>query len=254
MIVITETIGQFDSMFGSDKDCRAYLEKIRWPNGFVCPRCGCSDGKRLRNRNEIECRSCKKQTSVTAGTIFHGARCLRKWFLIAASMSRGESALSLSKRLNMSPSSVWMILQRFRSLLAGQFPAEADEVHDSVFNKVIFRLSREMLDGNQIANPAPEQETENTVPANHADPRLDQIIEAVIGFIQTTFRGVSRKFIYHYCASFWYATDKVRWQFSSFIEQGMKTGPIAKTMIVEYRSPRLVKIILGSPSPQPVSI
>ena len=39
--------GQFQAWFGTDADCLDYLEWLRWPEGFACPRCGSVGGWRL---------------------------------------------------------------------------------------------------------------------------------------------------------------------------------------------------------------
>lgn len=46
---------EFDERFGSEEACRSYLMKVRWPNGFVCPGCGCERGWKLQSRPVIEC-------------------------------------------------------------------------------------------------------------------------------------------------------------------------------------------------------
>jgi transcription elongation factor Elf1 len=52
------------------------LEKARWPDGFICPRCGLKKGKRLKRevRWLCMCSGCRKQTSVTSGTSLHRSR------------------------------------------------------------------------------------------------------------------------------------------------------------------------------------
>jgi hypothetical protein len=58
-----------------------YLQQIKWPNGFICPRCGNSHHYEITSRHLYECTECKKQTSVMAGTLFHGSKItLIQWF------------------------------------------------------------------------------------------------------------------------------------------------------------------------------
>ncbi|HWF48252.1 MAG TPA: transposase, partial [Bryobacteraceae bacterium] len=40
--IILEILSEFDGQFSSEEACREYLFKLRWPDGFCCPRCGCS--------------------------------------------------------------------------------------------------------------------------------------------------------------------------------------------------------------------
>jgi transposase-like protein len=71
-------------MFADDRICADHLLKMRWPRGFVCPRCG-NPGWRLATRPDTyQCRSCKCQTSLKAGTVLQGSRLpLRAWFWAA---------------------------------------------------------------------------------------------------------------------------------------------------------------------------
>ena len=68
--------------YGTEERCRAVVEKLRWPKGFVCPRCGGCEGKWLSTRPKVQCRACRHQVSLTAGTIFHATKLpLTTWFL-----------------------------------------------------------------------------------------------------------------------------------------------------------------------------
>ena len=68
------TLAEFQGRFASEEDCRRYLVACRWPDGFRCPRCGEGDACELATRNLLQCRSCRHQVSVTAGTVLHRAR------------------------------------------------------------------------------------------------------------------------------------------------------------------------------------
>src|ERR1017187_5208024 len=71
---------EFDARFSSEEGCREYLFKLRWPEGFCCPRCGGSKSWPGRGVLRV-CAGCGYQTSVTAGTIFQDTRTpLRLWF------------------------------------------------------------------------------------------------------------------------------------------------------------------------------
>jgi hypothetical protein len=74
---------QFREAYGSEEQCRAVVEKLRWPAGFVCPACGGCEGTWLSTRPKIQCRACRHQVSLTAGTIFHATKLpLTSWFLV----------------------------------------------------------------------------------------------------------------------------------------------------------------------------
>ena len=62
---------EFRRFFPDEDRCLAYLERLRWPDGFRCPACGGTEAWRTA-RGHLLCSSCRRQTSVTAGTIFAG--------------------------------------------------------------------------------------------------------------------------------------------------------------------------------------
>ena len=60
----------FQENYGTEAQCETVLETMRWPHGFICPECGDSKSHRLDSRNLYQCAGCRRQTSLTAGTIF----------------------------------------------------------------------------------------------------------------------------------------------------------------------------------------
>jgi transposase-like protein len=64
-------LSQFLELYGTEKQGEAALEKARWPNGFHCPRCGEQEHGLVHGRRHrrYQSRSCRHQTTVTAGTI-----------------------------------------------------------------------------------------------------------------------------------------------------------------------------------------
>ena len=77
-----KTLLEFHATFPDEQACWEHLRKMRWGEGFVCPRCGGRESYSLRTRRLEQCRACRHQVSVTAGTIFHKTRVpLRIWFL-----------------------------------------------------------------------------------------------------------------------------------------------------------------------------
>ena len=71
----------FREAFGTEEQCRTALVRLRWPDGFVCPLLAPSGDCVLAGRGLYQCNRCKKQTSPTAGTIFHATKLpLTLWF------------------------------------------------------------------------------------------------------------------------------------------------------------------------------
>ncbi len=99
--------------------CLAYLERLRWSNGFACPRCGCVGEAYRATRTRLMCPSCQHQGSVTAGTIFEKTRTpLRVWLAAAwylTNQKQGVSALGLQRVLGLgSYQTAWTMLHRLR--------------------------------------------------------------------------------------------------------------------------------------------
>jgi hypothetical protein len=82
--------------------CREYLARLRWPNGFVCPRCQSRDAW-VTARRLYHCRDCAHQASVTAGTLFADTNLpLRLWFEAVwhvTNQKYGASALGMQRIL-----------------------------------------------------------------------------------------------------------------------------------------------------------
>ena len=79
----------FGEAFGTKEQCRAALVRLRWPGGFVCPCCGHREHCVLAGRGLYQCNRCKKQTSPTAGMIFHPRSKLRHRLDLALVAVRG---------------------------------------------------------------------------------------------------------------------------------------------------------------------
>jgi transposase-like protein len=95
---------EFEERFQSEQACREYLMQLRWPDGFVCPRCA-SRRAWPTKRNLLVCAECHHQVSLTAGTIFQGTRKpLRVWFRAmwwVTTQKNGASALGLQRELGL---------------------------------------------------------------------------------------------------------------------------------------------------------
>lgn len=133
------SLGEFQAWFAADADCLDFLEWLRWPDGFVCPRCENLGGWRIAD-GSFKCAACKAQTAVTAGTLFDRRRTpLTVWFAVCwqfATAKDGVSALSVQRTLQIgSYQTAWAMLHRLRSvlvrpgreLLAGQ--VQVDETY-----------------------------------------------------------------------------------------------------------------------------
>ena len=66
---------EFQRQFPDEAACAAWLSAARWPEGFRCPACGHDHAWELGTKAwTFECATCRRQTSVTAGTVMHGSK------------------------------------------------------------------------------------------------------------------------------------------------------------------------------------
>lgn len=115
------SVGELQSWFGGDEDCLDYLEWLRWPKGFICPRCAQLGGWKTAD-GRYKCGGCGERTSVTAGTLFDRRRTpLTVWFAACwmfASQKDGISAMNLARSLEIgSYQTAWAMLHRLRTVL-----------------------------------------------------------------------------------------------------------------------------------------
>lgn len=112
------TVEEFEHRFATEDACRAYLEALRWPDGFRCPACQGESAVLVRT-GLYQCRSCRRQTSATAGTIFQDTRKpLVQWLRAmwyVTSQKNGASALGLQRVLGLgSYETAWTWLHKLR--------------------------------------------------------------------------------------------------------------------------------------------
>jgi transposase-like protein len=112
------TLLELENRFATDESCWEYLRALRWPEGFVCPRCGGNKSWKMV-RSLLLCSTCRRQTSVTAGTIFQDTRLpLVLWFRAmwhVTNEKNGVSALSLQRALGLgSYKTAWFLLHKLR--------------------------------------------------------------------------------------------------------------------------------------------
>ena len=113
------TFREFAEWFPDDAACRAFLERLRWPQGFRCPACG-AHGEPWRLRDgRLRCATCRRKASVLAGTIFADTKLpLQTWFAAAwyvTNQKSGASALGLQRVLAIgSYRTAWALLHKLR--------------------------------------------------------------------------------------------------------------------------------------------
>jgi transposase-like protein len=113
----------FERRFPDEAACAEWLLERRWGSGFACPGCGHDGYWRLgRKVLTLQCKACRRETSVTAGTVMHRSHLpLRTWFLAAwlvATHKNGMSARQLWLQLGLgSYKSAWLLLRKLRAAM-----------------------------------------------------------------------------------------------------------------------------------------
>jgi transposase-like protein len=122
----------------SEADAYGLLEKLRWPEGPLCPHCGnrkayflkpangvsrknSTNSKSPSQRRVWKCASCRKQFSVLTGTIFHGTKVpIQTWLMVMVQMcsaKNGISAREVERMHGVTPETAWHMLHRLREAM-----------------------------------------------------------------------------------------------------------------------------------------
>ncbi|MBB6692372.1 IS1595 family transposase [Cohnella xylanilytica] len=118
----------FLQRYGSEEACIGELYRNKWPDGYFCPVCRHRRASviRMRRLPLYECRKCRHQTSLTAGTVMEKSKTpLRKWFLSIYWLGKGANARELSRLIQVTYKTAWLIGHKIRNamrLAASELP------------------------------------------------------------------------------------------------------------------------------------
>ena len=105
---------------------RKHLEAVRWPDGAICPHCGSvGNAHRIKGKSARPglwfCADCRKQFTVTVGTLFERSKIpLHKWLLavhLLSSSKKGMSAHQLHRMLGVTYKTAWFMAHRIREAM-----------------------------------------------------------------------------------------------------------------------------------------
>lgn len=136
-------------IFTNESAAREHLEKVLWPDGPVCPHCGCMEniakveGRKKSHRPGLYyCNDCKGQFTVTVGTVYERSKVsLNKWVLathLLCSSKKGMSAHQIHRMLGVTYKTAWFMCHRIREAMRDDVPSapggegkvvEADETY-----------------------------------------------------------------------------------------------------------------------------
>lgn len=134
------TLYDIQKQFPTEDACFEFFCRLRWPDGFRCPVCGNATYYFLPKKRRFQCKTCGRQTSVTAGTVFHRVRhpfSVLVWALfLVATTKKGISALELQRKLGIRCyESAWLLLQKIRQAMSplGHFKLSGEVEVDETF-------------------------------------------------------------------------------------------------------------------------
>ena len=176
-----------------DDAARAHLERVLWPQGPVCPRCGVMGDRitKLQGKSTrpgvYKCKDCRKPFSVTVGTVMERSHIpLSKWVLagqLMASSKKSMSAHQLHRMMDISYEAAWFLFHRLREAAIDMDPAplggknlvvEADETY-------IGGKAR-----NKAYGPPPKKEAVLTVVARDGEARSKHIANVTARALRET--------------------------------------------------------------------
>jgi transposase-like protein len=111
----------FSALYGTENLCREAIARWRWPDGFACPACGCVDHCIVGPRQLYQCNAYRRQTSLTAGTIFNATKVpLTTWFramYLMTQTKQGISSIELGRRLGVTQTTAWKIKTKLAEVM-----------------------------------------------------------------------------------------------------------------------------------------
>jgi transposase-like protein len=116
-------LSAFLSSYGTEDQCIRALEKMRWPQGFICPACGSPLYGIVWHKKvkTFQCKSCQKQTTLTGGTIFHSTKLpLTIWFQAIYFLTQTKnnvSALELTRLLGVCYRTAWRVKHKLMQVM-----------------------------------------------------------------------------------------------------------------------------------------
>jgi transposase-like protein len=130
---LPQTLVEAIRYFSDEEVCVQFVAKLRWPDGPVCPRCDGREHSYLRTRRVWKCKSCKRQFSVKAGSIFEDSPIgLDKWLAaiwLIANSKNGISSHELGRSIGVTQKTAWFLLHRIRlAMQTGSFDRFSGEI------------------------------------------------------------------------------------------------------------------------------
>lgn len=117
------SLSTFLSEYGTESQCEVALEKMRWPEGFQCPKCASKNHYIVKHGRvkTFQCNGCRTHTTLTSGTIFHSTKLpLVKWFQAMFFMTQSKnniSGIELMRLIDVNYRTVWRVKQKLMQVM-----------------------------------------------------------------------------------------------------------------------------------------
>ena len=115
------SLSRFLEQYGTEALCQTALFKMRWPNGFTCPKCGYKGHCKIQSRKVYQCHRCRFQSTIIQGTIFSATKLpLKIWFLgiyFITQAKAGVSSLSLARTLGISANAALRMKHKLQQVM-----------------------------------------------------------------------------------------------------------------------------------------
>jgi transposase-like protein len=120
-----------DPIFQDEGAAREALEAVLWPDGPICRHCGNADPDRIakmRGKSArpglLYCNECKREFTVTVGTVFERSKVpLTKWWMAAHMLQSGKNGVSaheIHRTIGVSYKTAWFMMHRLREAMNGK--------------------------------------------------------------------------------------------------------------------------------------
>ena len=223
----TRRFRAFDAVFPDEAACRAALAAARWPNGFICPKCGHDDAVYLAKRALRQCRACRRRTSVTAGTALHASKLpLRAWLFTVWRLGhqRGRvAATRLMRELGLgSYRTSWALLHKVRIALHEQPLAVQRETVELLYAALPDRVVGKTSSAGRFSAGLLVAATKNEAraaarppppvgrPSRAATPRANGVRARVVRTIDVVHKGVAATYLPAYVRALVFVHNRAR--------------------------------------------
>jgi transposase-like protein len=151
LIMEMHLIGSMSNAFQSEEECEQFLMRSRWANGFSCPRCDHNSFYKVKTRSLLECKECRTQVSITAGTVMHKSKLpLLLWFKAIRILIQDELTYSIpafANLLSVNYRTAKLVLEKIQLALHKQYARmgklKTDELNDESLASNIEQLKSE---------------------------------------------------------------------------------------------------------------